>query len=82
MSNEIEARRIQWRMLTVGSTCWAPRHGWAPATVVGLGKNRGNNTIVTIAFDTGGQGKRIVSELWWRKPELKGQDKPSTQETA
>jgi hypothetical protein len=27
-------------------------------------------------FQTGGKGRRVAGELFWRKPELKGQDKP------
>jgi hypothetical protein len=74
------ARRVQWRLLTTGALVWAPvgKHGWRAALVTGLGKNRGDNTVVQLAFDTGGQGRRLAGELFWRKPELRGQDKPST----
>jgi hypothetical protein len=33
---------------------------------------------VQLAFDTGGQGRRLAGELFWRKPELRSKDKPST----
>jgi hypothetical protein len=67
-------------MLTTGALVWAPvgKHGWRGALVAGLGKNRDDNTIVHLAFDTGGQGRRLAGELFWRKPELRGKDKPST----
>ena len=29
-----------------------------------------------LVFDTGGKSRRLASELFWRKPELRGQDKP------
>ncbi len=63
----IEARRAPWRMLSLGSTVWAPfgEHGWRPATVMGLGKNRGDRTVVHLVFETGGKGRRV--ELFWRK---------------
>jgi hypothetical protein len=51
-------------------------HGWRAATVLGLGKNRGDNTVVHLAFEMGGNGRRVAGELFWRKPELKGTDKP------
>jgi hypothetical protein len=37
----VEPRRAPWRMLTLGSTIWAPfgDHGWRPGIVIGLGKN-------------------------------------------
>jgi hypothetical protein len=44
--------------------------------VLGLGKNRGDRTVVHLAFETGGQGRRVAGELYWRKAELKGKDKP------
>jgi len=28
---------------------------------------------------TGGKGRRVAGELYWRKPELKGKDKPKLQ---
>ena len=73
-----EPRRAPWRMLSLGSTVWAPfrDHGWQPGTVIGLGKNRGDRTVVHLTFQTGGKGRRVAGELFWRKPELKGQDKP------
>lgn len=76
-TTKLEPLAVQWRMLAVGSQVWSPRSGgWAPATVVSLGKNRGERTIVHLAFHTGGQGRRVAGELFWRKPELKGKDKP------
>jgi hypothetical protein len=67
-------------MLSVGSTVWAPfgDHGWRAGVLIGLGKNRGDNTVVHLAFETGGKGRRVAGELFWRKPELKGRDKPKT----
>jgi hypothetical protein len=67
-------------MLSIGSTVWAPfgQHGWRPATISGLGKNRGDLTVVHLSFGTGGSGTRYARELWWRKLELKGKDKPKT----
>lgn len=76
----IEPRRAAWRMLIDGCTVWAPfgEHGWRPGIVVGLGKNRRDNTVVRLSFETGGKGKRLAGELYWRKAELKGKDKPKT----
>jgi hypothetical protein len=76
----IEPRRAPWRELTLGSTVWAPfgEHGWRPGIITGLGKNRGDNTVVHLRLETGGKGRRVAGELWWRKPEVKGQDKPGT----
>jgi len=54
-------------------------HGWRPATVIGLGKNRADRTVVHLSFETGGKGRRVAGELYWRKPELKGKDKPKLQ---
>lgn len=78
MERTIEPRPVQWRMLITGSTVWAPfgDHGWRAATVVGLGKNRGERTVVRLAFKTGGQGTRYAERLFWRKAERKGRDKP------
>jgi hypothetical protein len=72
------ARRVQWRMLTTGALVWAPvgKHGWQAALVTGLGKNRGDHTVVQLAFDTGERSRRLASELFWRKAELCGKDKP------
>lgn len=77
-STAIESRRAPSRMLTLGSTVWAPfgEHGWRPGIIIGLGKNRADRTIVHLKFETGGRGRRVASELYWRKPELKGKDKP------
>jgi hypothetical protein len=33
-------------------------------------------SVVHLAFETGGQGRRLAGELFWRKPELKKKDKP------
>jgi hypothetical protein len=78
MNAIIKPRPVQWRMLTEGALVWAPfgNHGWRAATVVGLGKNRSDRTVVHLVFETGGQGRRIAGDLYWRKPELKGKDKP------
>jgi hypothetical protein len=77
---KLPASRVQWRALTTGALVWAPmsNHGWRAAIVTGLGKNRGDHTVVLLAFDTGGTGRRLAGELFWRKPELRGKDKPST----
>jgi hypothetical protein len=81
MNTNIEPRRASWRMLITGSTVWAPfgESGWRPGIITGLGKNRGDRTIVHLSFETGGSGQRYARELWWRKPELKGKDKPHGQ---
>jgi hypothetical protein len=52
------------------------RTRWAATTVTGLSKNRADNTVVHLSFETGGQGRRVAGELYWRKAELKGNDKP------
>jgi hypothetical protein len=64
-------------MLTEGSLVWAPfgDHGWRAAMVTGLGKNRGERTVVHLSFETGGHGTRYAGQLYWRKAELKGKDK-------
>ena len=41
-------------------------------------ENRGDSTVVYLSFETGDKG-RVANEIWWRKPELKGKDKPNTQ---
>jgi hypothetical protein len=84
MNTIIAARPVPWCQLCLGSTCWAPcgQHGWRAATVIGLGKNRGDRTIVHLHFETGGQGQRYASELYWRKPALKDKDKPAHPLTA
>ena len=68
-------------MLTLGSSVWAPfgEHGWRPGIITGLGKNRGDSTVVHLHFETGGSGQRYAGALYWRKPELKGKDKPKAQ---
>jgi hypothetical protein len=78
MERTIEPRPVQWRMLIIGSTVWAPfgDHGWRAATVVGLGKNRGERTVVRLTLETGGQGTRYAERLFWRRAECKGRDKP------
>jgi hypothetical protein len=80
-STNIEPRRASWRQLALGSTVWCAfgQHGWRPGIIIGLGKNRGDNTIVHLHFETGGKGRRLAGELYWRKPELKGKDKPKAQ---
>ena len=80
-ATKVASRRAPWRMLGLGSTVWAPfgDHGWRPGVVTGLGKNRGDRTMVHLSFETGGKGRRIAGELFWRKPELKGNDKPKAQ---
>jgi hypothetical protein len=77
-STTIEPHRAPWRMLSLGSMVWAPfgEPGWRPGIVTGLGKNRGDDTVVHLAFETGGKGRRLAGELYWRTPELKGKDKP------
>jgi hypothetical protein len=69
---------VAWRMLIEGSTVWAPfgEHGWRAATVTGLGKNRADRTVVHLSFETGGHGTRYAGQLYWRKAQLKGRDKP------
>jgi hypothetical protein len=78
MSTSVEPRLASWRLLAVGSTVWAPfvEHGWRAGTITGLGKNRGSNTVVHLHFETGGKGRRLAGELFWRTPELRGEDKP------
>lgn len=36
----------------------------------------GGRMIVHLAFENGSKGRRFADELFWRKPELKGKDKP------
>jgi hypothetical protein len=81
MDMKIESRPVQWRMLTEGALVWAPfgDHGWRTATVLSLGKNRGDRTVVHLSFETGGKGRRVAGELFWRKAELKGKDKPKAE---
>jgi hypothetical protein len=76
----VEPRPAPWRMLTLGSTIWAPfgDHGWRPGIVIGLGKNRADRTVVYLGFETRGKGRR-GRQLYWRKAVLKGRDKPKTQ---
>jgi hypothetical protein len=80
-ATNIEPRRASWRMLIAGSTVWVPfgEHGWRPGIITGLGKNRGDHTVVHLSFETGGSGQRYAGDLYWRKPELKGKDKPKVQ---
>jgi hypothetical protein len=75
----VEPRRASWRMLTVGSSVWAPcgERGWHPGTITGLGKKRGDNKAVHLRFESGGKDQRYAKEVFWRKPELK--DKPKAQ---
>jgi hypothetical protein len=76
-----EPWRAPWRELIEGSTVWAPfgDHGWRPSIIIGLGKNRADHTVVHLSFETGGKGRRLAGELWWRKVELRGKDKPKAQ---
>jgi hypothetical protein len=78
MNTTIEPRRAAWRKLSLGSTVWAPfdAPGWPPGIIIGLGKNRGDKLVVHRRFETGGKGGRVAGEIYWRKPELKGKDKP------
>ena len=78
-SANIEPRRASWRMITLSANVWAPfgEHGWRPGVITGLGKNRGDNTVVRLRFETGGKGQRYAGQLFWRKPGLKGRDKPN-----
>jgi hypothetical protein len=64
-------------MLTLGSYVWAPfgDHGRQPRTIIGLGKNRGDYHRAS-QLRNPGQGQRYAGEFFWRKPELKGKDKP------
>jgi hypothetical protein len=62
---------------------WAHRSGRpsgitadGPVSLSGVGENRGNRSIVRLSFETGGKGRRIANELFWRNLELKGKDKP------
>ena len=84
MNTTIDPRPAPWRMLSCGSTVWAPfgDRGWRAATVTGLGKNRAERTVVHLSFETEGQGRRLAGELYWRKPNLKGRDKPKTSDAA
>jgi hypothetical protein len=68
MSDKIEPRRASWRMLATGSTVWAPvsEHEYLPGIVTGLGKNRGDNTVVHLHLETGGKGRRLAGERWWQ----------------
>jgi glycine/D-amino acid oxidase-like deaminating enzyme len=54
VNTTIKACHVQWRMLTAGSTVWAPfgDHGWHPGTVTGLGKNPTERTVVGLSFET------------------------------
>jgi len=84
VTTTITPRRASWRMLTTGSHVWCPygEHGWRPAIITGLGKNRGDRTVIHLHFDNGGSGQRYAGELWWRRPELKGKDKPKVEEVS
>jgi hypothetical protein len=44
-----------------------------------LGKNRRDRTVVHLHFENGGSGQRYASQLYRRKPELKGKDKPKAE---
>ena len=75
-----KAQRAPWLELAPVSTVWAPfgNHGWRPATVTSLDQDRGNHTVAYLHFDNDGSGQRYAWQLFWRKPELKGNDKPHT----
>jgi hypothetical protein len=65
MDTRIEPRRAAWRMLSIGSTIWAPlgERGWRPERITGLGKNRRDRTVVRLHFENGGSGQRYASQL-------------------
>ena len=65
MESANEPRRAPWRMRTLGSTVWAPfgEDGWRPGIITSLGKNRGNNTVVHLSFETGGKRLSWKSSL-------------------
>ena len=76
-------RKVEWRQLTTGATVWAAsgRRGWRAATVLALGKNRAERTVVVMIFDDGRrQGRLHVSNLYWRNPALRGADMPAAVE--
>jgi hypothetical protein len=64
-----------WGLRRVRCGEYAEEMGWSAGIVTGLGKNRGDRMVVHLSFDYG-HGKRYAAELYWRKPELKGKDKP------
>jgi hypothetical protein len=80
--------RVTWRQLCTGCEVWAPfggdnrmvsgawPYGWREATVMHLGKNRGDQTIVTLIFERGKTGQRLAGELFWRRAKHAGNDKP------
>jgi hypothetical protein len=74
----IAPRRVLSRELRLGMTVWAPfgERGWRAATVTGVETSRGDLTIVHLSFGPGGAGTCHAGELYLRKPELKGEDKP------
>ena len=78
MKNGTMPHMVEWRQLICGAHVWAPygTFGWREGIVTGFGRNRGEHTLVTITFESGGKGKRYARVLAWRKPELKGRDKP------
>ncbi len=47
--------------------------------MLGLGKNRRDRTVVHLHFENGGSGQGYASQLYRRKPELKGKDKPKAE---
>jgi hypothetical protein len=61
MDTRIEPRRAAWRMLSIGSTIWAPlgEHGWRPEIITGLGKNRRDCTRHASSF-----------REWWQRTAL------------
>lgn len=62
-----------WHTALRGQPVWAPigSYGWAMATIVGLGRK-----YAVLEFNSGRRGKRPYLSLRWRRPELKGKDKP------
>lgn len=75
-----------WRWLTVGTAVWLPwgwsgqdgadPRDWRAATVVNLGKNRAEHTVVHLHLANGGNVLRHAGELWSRDPKAHGKDKP------
>lgn len=47
------------------------------ANAPAVSRNRADRTIVHLKFETGGRGQRYAGEPHWRKPQLKGKDKPA-----
>jgi hypothetical protein len=75
MNTNIEPRRASWRMLITGSTVWAPfgESGWRPGIITGLGKNRGDRTIVHSEFRNGRQRPKVRSRALVAQARAQGQ---------